>query len=54
MAKGSLDDKKGSAEVKKMPVKIGIFWMEPDAGGNKGELGENWYGMNKVEGTYVS
>lgn len=25
MAKGSLDDKKGSAEVKKMPVKIGIF-----------------------------
>lgn len=26
MAKGSLDDKKGSAEVKKMPVKTGIFF----------------------------
>lgn len=51
MAIDSQDSKRGSAGVKKMLLKTGIVLKGTRC---KGELGENWEGMNKVEGTYVS
>ena len=51
LAIDSQDGKRGSAGVKKMLLKTGIVLKETRC---KGELGENWEGINKVEGTCVS
>lgn len=51
MAIESQDGKRRSAGVKKMLLETRIVLKGSRC---KGELGENWEGMNKVEGTSVS